>query len=58
VQRDGAPKVRLVPLPEAIDIDKSERRRAIAAILAEIDAMPVNRDGADPLEWDDAGLPA
>lgn len=58
VQRDGAPKIRLVPLPEAMAIDKAERRRAITALLAQIDALPVNRDPADPLEWDDAGLPS
>ncbi len=53
----GTPKVRLVPLPEAIAVDREARRRRIDAILAEADRIPDRPDAFDPLEWDEHGLP-
>jgi prevent-host-death family protein len=57
VQNAGVPKLRLVPLPEAKDVDRLERRKRVDAILARIDALPLKKDGVDPLQWDENGLP-
>jgi hypothetical protein len=40
-----------------MDVDRAERRKRVDAILARVDAMPINRDMADPLLWDENGLP-
>jgi prevent-host-death family protein len=57
VQNAGVPKLRLVPLPEAKDIDRAERRARIDALLAKMDRIPERLDAFDPLEWDENGLP-
>jgi antitoxin (DNA-binding transcriptional repressor) of toxin-antitoxin stability system len=57
VQNAGVPKLKLVPLQLAMDVDRAERRKRVDAILARVDAMPINRDMADPLLWDENGLP-
>lgn len=57
VQNAGVPKLKLVPLEQAMEINRSERRKQIDAILARVDAMPIDRDMADPLQWDENGLP-
>jgi prevent-host-death family protein len=57
VQNAGVPKLRLVPLPEAKDIDRAERRARIDALLAKMDKIPKRPDAFDPLEWDENGLP-
>jgi prevent-host-death family protein len=57
VQNAGVPKLRLVPLQEAKDVDRLERRKRVDAILARIDAMPLKKNGVDPLQWDENGLP-
>ena len=56
VQNAGVPKLKLVPLQLAMDVDRAERRKRVDAILARVDAMPINRDMADPLLWDENGL--
>ena len=53
----GTPKVRLVPLPEAVAVDREERRRKIDAILARIDKLPIRPAAFDPHDWDENGLP-
>lgn len=58
VQRAGVPALRLVPLPEAAAPARKERRRKVAALLADIDSAPLRADAFDPLEWDEHGLPA
>ena len=57
VQNAGVPKWKLVPLQEALNVDRVERRKRVDAILARIDALPIDRDMADPLQWDENGLP-
>ena len=57
VQNAGVPKLKLVPLQLAMDVDRAERRKRVDAILARVDAMPINRDMTDPLLWDEDGLP-
>ena len=57
VQNAGVPKLKLVPLQPAMGVDRIERRKRVDAILARIDALPLNRDMADPLDWDENGLP-
>jgi prevent-host-death family protein len=56
VQNAGVPKLRLVPLPEAKDVDRLERRKRVDAILARIDALPLKSDWVDPLQWNENGL--
>ena len=53
----GTPKVRLVPLPEAVAIDREARRLQIDALLAAADLIPDREDAFDPHEWDEHGLP-
>ena len=57
VQNAGVPKLRLVPLQQAMDVDRVKRRKQVDAILARIDALPLNKDMVDPLQWDENGLP-
>ncbi len=57
IDHAGKPQVRLEPVAEAKGIDKEARRKKIDAILARIDAMPIDRKPVDPLEWDENGLP-
>jgi prevent-host-death family protein len=57
IDHAGTPKVRLTPVAEAKQADKVARRMRIAAILAEMDKLPVRPDAFDPLEWDENGLP-
>ncbi len=57
VQNAGVPKLRLVPLQEAKNVDRAERRKRVDAILARIDALPLNKDWVDPMQWDENGLP-
>ena len=57
IDYDGKPQVRRMPFPEARLADRAARRRKLDALLAEIDRLPINRDAADPLEWDENGLP-
>jgi prevent-host-death family protein len=57
IDHAGEPKVRLTPVAEVMEIDRAERRKRVDAILARIDALPLNKDIADPLQWDENGLP-
>lgn len=57
IANDGTPQVRLVPMPEAKAVDREARRKRIEAILARIDAMPIDRSSDWELEWDENGLP-
>ena len=57
VQKAGVPMLRLVPIPDAKGLDRAERRKRVDAILARMDALPVNVDWVDPLQWDENGLP-
>ena len=57
VQRAGVPMLRLVPLPEAVAIDREARRLRIDALLAAADLIPDREDAFDPHEWDEHGLP-
>lgn len=58
VQKAGIPALRLVPLPEAAAPAREERRRKVAALLADIDKTSARGDAFDPLDWDEHGLPA
>ena len=55
--KSGTPKVRLVPLPEAMAVDREARWRKFDALLARMDAIPDRGAGFDPHEWDEHGLP-
>ena len=57
IDHDGKPQVRLIPVAEAVVVDREARRKKIDEILARIDKLPIRRDGPDPLEWDENGLP-
>lgn len=57
VQKAGVPMLKLVPIKEAQDIDRAERRKRIDELLARMDAIPDRPDAFDPLEWDENGLP-
>jgi antitoxin (DNA-binding transcriptional repressor) of toxin-antitoxin stability system len=57
VQNAGVPKLRLVPLPDAKDVDRLERRKRVDAILARFDALPLKSDWVGPLQRDENGLP-
>jgi antitoxin (DNA-binding transcriptional repressor) of toxin-antitoxin stability system len=57
VQKAGVPMLRLVPIQEAKAIDRVARRKRVDAILARIDALPVDETWTDPLRWDENGLP-
>jgi antitoxin (DNA-binding transcriptional repressor) of toxin-antitoxin stability system len=57
IDHDGKPQVRLIPVAGAKAIDSAAQRRKIDEILARIDALPIRRDGPDPMEWDENGLP-
>jgi prevent-host-death family protein len=57
VNKAGVPMLRLVPIPEAKEIDRVERRKRVDAILARLDAIPVCKDWVSPLQWDENGLP-
>ena len=57
VQNAGVPKLKLVPLQLAMEVDRAERRKRVDAILARTDAMPIDKDMPDPLQWDENGLP-
>jgi len=39
------------------DSDAASLRRRVEAILAQFDRIPDHPDAADPLEWDEIGLP-
>jgi prevent-host-death family protein len=56
IDRDGTPQVKLIPIPEAREIDREARRKRIDEIIARIDALPVLSED-DPLKWDENGLP-
>ncbi len=57
IDHDGKPQVRLMPVAATPEMDREERRRRINEILARVDAMDIDREGPDPLEWDENGLP-
>ena len=57
IDKDGVPQVRLTPVSAEQKIDKEERKKRIAAILADIDAMDFDRSGSWELEYDENGLP-
>ncbi|MEQ1549263.1 MAG: type II toxin-antitoxin system prevent-host-death family antitoxin [Chakrabartia sp.] len=57
VQNAGVPKIRLVPVLEETKSNRDERRRRLNALLVEIDRLPIRTHVADPLEWDEYGLP-
>ncbi len=57
LDKAGEPKVRLVPLPEAVKADKEARGRRIDEIIARMHAIPDVEGWIDPLEWDENGLP-
>ena len=57
IDHDGTPQVRLTPVAEAVVIDRAARRREIDDILARVDALAIRRDGPEPIEWDEHGLP-
>ena len=57
IDKDGVPQVRLTPVPAAQEVDKEERKKRIAALLAEVDAMDFDRSGSWELEYDENGLP-
>jgi prevent-host-death family protein len=57
IDHAGKPQVRLTPVAGTKEIDQEARERRIDAILARIDALPIDRDAPDPLEWDENGLP-
>jgi antitoxin VapB len=42
-------------LPSAASVEPSAR---LAALLAQLDRIPDRPDAADPLPWDEHGLPA
>ncbi|WP_435416723.1 hypothetical protein WAB17_07420 [Parerythrobacter aurantius] len=46
IDKDGVPQVRLTPVPAAQKIDKEERKKRIAAFLAEVDTMDFDRSGS------------
>lgn len=56
IDKDGVPQVRLTPMATAKAVDKAERMKRVAAILAEADKLPRN-NGPSDLEWDENGLP-
>ena len=55
--KSGTPKVRLVPLPEAMAVDKEACWRKLEELFAKADALPDRPDACDPHEWDENGLP-
>ena len=57
IDHDGKPQVRLTPVAEASAVDRAARRQKIDDILARVDALNIRRDGPDPIEWDEHGLP-
>ncbi|MEZ5696420.1 MAG: type II toxin-antitoxin system prevent-host-death family antitoxin [Sphingomonadaceae bacterium] len=57
IDKDGVPQVRLMPVAERREADLAERERKINEILARVDAMEIDREGPDPIEWDESGLP-
>ena len=57
IDHDGVPQVRLTPVAKRDEADRAERRRKIDESLARIDALPINREGAADLQWDENGLP-
>ena len=57
IDHDGKPQVRLTPVAEAAAVDRAARRQKIDDILARVDALDIRRDGPDPIEWDEHGLP-
>ena len=57
IDHDGRPQVRLIPVAEASAVDRAARRQKIDDILARVDALDIRRDGPDPIEWDEHGLP-
>lgn len=57
IDHDGKPQVRLIPVAGARQEDRAARRRKVDAILAEIDALPIDRNSDWDLEWDENGLP-
>ena len=57
IDKDGVPQVRLTPVPAAQEVDKEERKKRIAALLAEVDAMDFDRSGDWELEYNENGLP-
>ena len=57
VQRAGVPMLRLVPLPDAVKVDREARWQRLEELFALADALPDRPDAFDPLEWDEHGLP-
>ena len=57
VQKAGVPMLKLVPIREAQEVDRAGRQKRVDEILARIDALPIRKDGVDPLDWDENGLP-
>ena len=55
--KSGTPKVRLVPLPEAMATNREARWRKFDELLARMDAIPDRGHAFDPHEWDEHGLP-
>jgi hypothetical protein len=51
-----ANRSKLTPVAAAKAVDREERRRRVAEILARIDALPLLDEVYD-LEWDENGLP-
>ena len=57
LSKAGTPKVRLVPLPEAVKVDREARWRRLEELFAQADALPDRGEAFDPHEWDENGLP-
>ncbi len=57
IDHDGNPQVRLIPVAEATADVRKARRAKVDAVLARIDALPIDRESAVDLEWDANGLP-
>jgi antitoxin (DNA-binding transcriptional repressor) of toxin-antitoxin stability system len=57
IDHAGKPQVRLMPVANATEVDRKERRRRVDEILARADAIPKRPDAFEPIEWDENGLP-
>lgn len=57
IDHAGKPQVRLTPVAEARLADRAVRDRRLDEIIAAMAKVPIRSDAADPLEWDENGLP-